>query len=131
MVGEGVNFLDPLSLTPIRPALFITGFVGDMIIAGGRWLAVFFLQSGADLLPRVAIWDLRTGAEQPVARSFERKGDVYYPIVTKEAEDAFEVVFVLRLFDSSAERRLCRFRWPSGIVEELEKYADLRILPVA
>jgi len=131
MVGEGVNFLDPLSLTPIRPALFITGFVGDMVIAGGRWLAVFFLQSGDDLLPRVAIWDLRTGAEQPVARSFERKGDVYYPVVTKEAEDSFEVVFVLRLFDSSAERRLCRFRWPSGIVEELEKYADLRILPAA
>ena len=130
MVGEGAHFLDPLSLTPIRPALFITGFVGDMIIAGGRWLAVFYLQSGADLLPRVALWDLRTGAEQPVARSFERKGDVYYPIVTKESEDAFEVVFVLRLFDSSAERRLCRFRWPSGTVEELEKYADLRILPV-
>jgi hypothetical protein len=101
-----------------------------MIIAGGRWLAVFFLQSGDDLLPRVALWDLRTSAEQPVTRWFERKGDVYYPILTKEAEDTFEVVFVLRLFDSGAERRLCRFRWPSGIVEELEKYADLRILPV-
>lgn len=102
-----------------------------MLIAGGRWLAVFFLQDGADLLPRVALWDLRTGAEQPVARWFERIGDVYHPIVTKEDEDTFEVVFVLRLFDSSADSyRLCRFRWPSGIVEELEKYANLRILPV-
>ncbi len=129
--GEGVHFLDPLSLAPIRQPLFITGFVGDMIIAAGRWLAVFFLQNGGDILPRVAVWDLRTRAEEPVARWFERKGDVYYPFVTNEAEDTFEVVFVLRLFDSGADRWLCRFRWPSGIVEELEKYSDLRVLPVA
>jgi hypothetical protein len=129
--GEGVHFLDPLSLAPIRQPLFITGFVGDMIIAAGRWLAVFFLQEGGDILPRVALWDLRTREEAPVTRWFERKGDVYYPFVTKEAEDTFEVVFVLRLFDSSADRWLCRFRWPSGIVEELEKYSDLRLLPVA
>jgi hypothetical protein len=129
--GEGVHFLDPLALVPIRQPLFITGFVGDMIIAAGRWLAVFFLQEGGDILPRVALWDLRTRAEESVAHWFERKGDVYYPFVTKEAEDAFEVMFVLRLFDSSHNRWLCRFRYPSGIVEELEKYSDLRLLPVA
>jgi len=129
--GEGVHFLDPLSLAPIREALFITGFVGDMIIVAGRWLAVFFLQEGGDILPRVALWDLRTRAEEPIARWFERKGDVYYPLVTKEAEDTFEMVFVLRLFDSGADRWLCRFRWPSGIVEELEKYSDLQVLEVA
>ena len=53
--GEGVHFLDPLALVPIRQPWFITGFVGDMIIAAGRWLAVFFLQDGfrQQLMPRV------------------------------------------------------------------------------
>jgi hypothetical protein len=127
---SGVHFLDPLSLAPIRQPLFIAGFIGNMVIAGGRWLAVFFLQRGG-ILPRVAVWDLRTTTEEPVGRWFERKGDVYYPFVTKETEDTFEVIFVFRLWDSSDDRWLCRFRWPSGSVEELEKYADLRVLPVA
>lgn len=128
--GEGVHFLDPLSLAPIRQPLFITGFVGNVIIVAGRWLAVFFLQEGGNILPRVALWDLRTRAEERVASWFERRGDVYYPFVTKEAEDAFEALFVLALFDSSADRWLCRFRWPPGIVEELVKYSGLQILQV-
>jgi hypothetical protein len=129
--GEGVVFLDPLSLHPLRQPLFITEFVGDMIIVAGRWLAVFFLQSGRDILPRIALWDLRTSGREPIARCFEREGDVYHPVVTKEGEDSFEVVFVLRQFGSSHGSWLCRFRWPSGTVEEFEKHTRLRIIPVS
>jgi hypothetical protein len=111
--------------------LFITEFVGDMIIVAGRWLAVFFLQSGRDILPRIALWDLRTSGREPIARCFEREGDVYHPVVTKEGEDSFEVVFVLRQFGSSHGSWLCRFRWPSGTVEEFEKHTRLRIIPVS
>lgn len=128
--GEAVHFLDPASLRPIRQPLFVSGFVGEIVIAGGRWMAVFFLQRGGDILPRVAVWDLRSGAEEPIGRWFERNGDVYRPIVTKETRDTFEVVFVLHPFtDHSA--RLCRFQWPSGTAEELEKYSDIRISRVA
>jgi hypothetical protein len=129
--GEGVHFLDPLSLQPIRPPLFIEGFVGDMVIAAGRWLVVFFHQEGQEILPRIALWDLQTETVEPIGRLFPRHGDVYHPFVPSQTADAFEVMFVLRLFDSEHTRWLGRFRWPSGEVEELAKYSDLRILPVS
>ena len=128
--GEGVHFLDPLSLTAIRPPVFIRGFVGDVVIVGGRWMTVFFLQRGVEILPRVAVWDLQTGMKSPVGTWFARKADVYHPIVTRETRESFEVVFVLRLFEGSQDRWLCRFRWPTGEVEEIEKYSNPRILPV-
>jgi hypothetical protein len=128
--GEGVHFLDPVSLAEVRQPLFIRGFVGDMIIACARWLVVVFLQRGHDTLPRLAVWDLRAMVEKPVAEYFTCNGDVYYPIVTNQTETAFEMMFVLRPFTPGAKNQLCRFRWPTGIVEELEEYNDLRMIRI-
>ena len=55
---------------------------------------------------------------------------LYFPIVSHEAADAFELLFVLRPFYSGARRTLCRFRWPEGVVEELEQHEDLGLAPV-
>jgi hypothetical protein len=55
---------------------------------------------------------------------------VYTPLLVEEAGEAFELLFVLRALGGGM-RSLCRFRWPSRDVVELERYADLRLAGVA
>ena len=128
--GQGVLFLDPVSLSSLRPPLFIDGFAGAMVVAAGRWLVVLFHQRGLATLPRIGLWDLTTNSTEPIGRWLERAGDAYEPFVAAEDESGFEVLFVLNRFDAGQEKWLCRFRWPSGTVDELERYSSLRILPV-
>jgi hypothetical protein len=122
--GEGVNFVDPVSLQSIRSAHFIESPITSMVIAGGRWLVVFMMRDKH----RIAIWDL-TDSRKPASRAFQRHGEVYEPFVATENDETFEVLFVLHQYDVH-RRILCRFCGPSGDVEELRTFSDLRILPV-
>jgi hypothetical protein len=128
--GEGVVFLDPLSLAPIRRPLFVPGFVSGATLACGRWLAAVFL-SQHEAAPRVELWDVRSSTPERLGSWYRRDADTYYPFVTRESEDDFDMVFVSRPFDRELEHWLCRFRYPSGEVEELAKYVDVDLLPVS
>ncbi|HEY7394069.1 MAG TPA: toll/interleukin-1 receptor domain-containing protein, partial [Gemmatimonadaceae bacterium] len=110
--GELIHFLDPVLLNPLRGPMFVPGLVSRMIIVSGRWLVGFFMQSGSEVLPRVAVWDLRSDSNRPVGRMFERNGDVCHPFVTNESPSAFDALFVLRPFVDDRRHRLCRLKWP-------------------
>jgi hypothetical protein len=123
--GEAVRFVDPVSLRSIRKNLFVRGPISSLVLAGSRWLVVFFMRGDH----RIAVWDLSTDSDEPVSRWSMAEGEAYRPFVATESNGAFEVLFVLNQY---GERRslLCRFRWPEGTVEEIASFSDLRILPV-
>ena len=128
--GEGLHFLDPKSLAPLRAPFFVPGSVGSTRLVAGRWLVAFFFQRGSEALPRIAVWDLLVASTEPVGRWFERRADIYYPIIVSATAAAFDVLFVQRPYESDARNRLCRFRWPAGTIDILEIESELRIFPV-
>ncbi len=121
---EGVYFVDPVSLQSIRPPVIVEEPITSMTLAAGRWLVLFLLHE----LQRIAVIDL-AGGSAPVPVPFYRGGEVYESVVIGEGRDGFEILFVLSQY-SLYKRILCRWRGPSGDVEELATYSDLRILPV-
>jgi len=129
--GEFAHFLDPVLLNPLRAPMFIPGFVSRMIIVSGRWLVGFFMQRGTEVLPRVAVWDLRSDSSRPVGRLFEQNGDVCYPFITNASASAFDALFVLKPLVDDTRHRLCRLSWPAGSVDVLAIEPGLRVLPVA
>lgn len=129
-MGEGLHFLDPKSLAPLRAPFFVPGFVGSTRLVAGRWLVAFFLQRGTEVVPRIAVWDLLVDSAEPIGRWFERRADIHRPIIVSATTSAFEVLFVQRPFDSDTRHRLCRFRWPAGTIDVLEIESELRIFPV-
>lgn len=126
--GVGVCFLDPKTLGPIRRPLVIREFAGDMTIASGRWLVVGLLSQGRDK-DRIMVWDLNADGDEPVGSWFKGKGDVYSPVVVAETSDSFQTVQIFREFNSPSGQdfQLCRFHWPSGNVETLERFTNLRL----
>jgi TIR domain len=129
--GEFAHFLDPVLLNPLRAPMFIAGFVSRLIIVSGRWLVGFFMQRGTEVLPRVAVWDLRSDSNRPVGRLFEQNGDVYYPFITNASASGFDALFVLKPLVDDTRHRLCRLSWPAGSVDVLAVEPGLRVLPVA
>ena len=130
--GAGVHFLDPITLACIRRPLAIREFVGNLTIAAGRWLVVALHQRGQKLRNRIMVWDLRAADDEPLGGWFPEQGDIYYPIVLAEHKDSFQTVQVFRTFGLSSNNtdQLCLFDWPSGDVEVLQRFANLRIWPV-
>lgn len=129
--GAGVQFLDPLQLTPLRAPLAIPGFAGDMAIAGGRWLVVAFLQ---DRQPRrLAVWDLANPQDTPVAQACHETGDAYAPLVLRASAMGFRTVQVFRTLHlpPAANRwELLAFDGPHGGTRVLQTCQHLRLWPV-
>jgi hypothetical protein len=132
--GAGVCFLDPKTLLSIRRPLVIREFVGDLSIAGGRWLLAALLKDDNQPHHRLLLWDLDSDSGQPAGGWFEEAGDVYFPIVTAERVDSFQTVQVFRTLELPPHEnffQLVRFAWPPGKITLLQRYQDLRIWPVA
>jgi hypothetical protein len=132
--GAGVCFLDPKTLLSIRRPLAIREFVGEMTIAGGRWLVTALLKDDNQPRHRLLVWDLDADADKPVGGWFEQVGDVYHPVVTAETADSFQTVQVFRTLELPPHEnffQLVRFEWPSGEITLLQRFQSLRIWPVA
>lgn len=127
--GEGVCFLDPRTLLPVRRPLVVREFVGEMTIAGGRWLVVALLQDRKNLRNRIVIWDLDSEDDEPVGAWFERRGDLYDANVITQSKESLQTVQVYHSFEESF-RELCRFDWPPGTLTPLQRFSHLQIWPV-
>ena len=131
--GAGVCFLDPTTLLSIRRPLVIREFVGEVTIAGGRWLVAALLKNDNKPQNRLLVWDLDADDDNPVGGWFVEKGDVYHPIVTAETKDSFQTVQVFRTLELPPHEnyfQLFRFDWPSGEITVLQRFKDLRIWAV-
>jgi hypothetical protein len=128
--GEGVCFLDPRTLLPVRRPLVIREFVAGMTIAGGRWLVTTLLQDRTAVRNRIVIWDLDSEDEEPIGAWFERRGDLYDAIVIAQQKESFQTIQVYHSFDERSFE-LCRFDWPPGGLVPLRRFSRLRIWPVA
>ena len=130
--GSGVHFLDPATLVSIRRPLVIHESVMSLTIAAGRWLVAGLLSSGR-VKNRIVVWDLDAEDDKPVGGWLQGQGDVYYTTAVAEERDSFQTVQVFRPFDATGAKdfRVCRFSWPSGAVEMLESFENLRLFPVA
>lgn len=127
--GEGVCFLDPRTLLPIRHPLFIREFVGELIIAGSRWLVAGLLQDRGNLRDRIVVYDLDSEVDLPVGAWFERNGDLFDITVTAQSKESFRTMQVYHSLDESFFE-LCQFDLPSGTLALLERFSNLRIWPV-
>ena len=125
--GSAVHFLDPNSLSSLRPPLFLEGQVSSISLISGKWLIASFLQSGSEISPRIKLWDLSAKSHDALEGWLEVKGHVYEPVVL-ERPNGFEIIFVLQEFNETHERWLCRFRWPLGTIERLQRYSDLKLI---
>jgi hypothetical protein len=128
--GEGIQFLDPKTLAPIREPVFLQTEVSAMTIASGRWLFVGMLQHGGEQNNRFAVFDLWTNEGQPIGSWYAARADVYRPLVTAQSRESFETIQIVRSFDNVPDERLyqlMRFRFPEGTCESLGHYSDLRI----
>jgi hypothetical protein len=123
--GEAIRFVDPSSVQSIRKDLLLDAQLSSLLLAGGRWLVVFLVQSKH----RIAVFDLTQDTAQPASHWFARDGEVYEPVLVSGSESAFSILFVLHQY-SRNKAILCHFRWPLGEVEELASFSDLHILPV-
>jgi TIR domain len=121
--ATGVQFLDPVSLQPIRRPHVLDTPITSMTLVGGRWLLAFLIEGKQ----RILLVDLD---DRMRARSCcNAQGEVYDSVIVSESRDAFELLFVLAQIDKR-RRILCRFSWPADRVEELATYDDLQIIPV-
>ena len=124
--GAGVQFLDPRTLATLRRPLALHGFVGDMTIAGGRWLVVAFLQ---DREPRrLGVWDLTSASDEPATLAYQERGDAYFPLVVAESDTAFRTVQVFRTRNLAPQPNrfeLVAFEGPRGEARPLQIYDSL------
>jgi len=131
--GVGVCFLDPKSLVSIRRPIAIQKFVGEVALAGGRWLIAALLKNDNRPQNRLLVWDLDSDADTPIGGWFERSGDVYHITKVAETADSFQTVQVFRTLELHPHEnyfQMIRFEWPSGKITEFQRLKDLRIWPV-
>jgi len=111
----------------------IRELVGELTIAGGRWLVAALLKNGSKPQNRIMVWDLDSDADDPIGGWFEQVGDIYQVIVTTENADSFQTVQVFRILELPPYENFCemvRFDWPSGEITRFNQFKNLRIWPV-